>query len=108
MPNTRSQGPEVTAALYSPASGFNKSSIMRRALADARESRAWQIKFAASPNGIKSASKPQSWRLIIAIALRNAWASARRERAQQDRRPVSDARAWTLASLATDGRMMAA
>jgi hypothetical protein len=96
-----------TAALYSPATGFNKSAIMSRALASARESRAWQIKFAASPNGIKEGAKPQGWRFLMSHALKSAWTFARAERAQHDPSPTSAAHAWLLASLATDGRIAA-
>jgi hypothetical protein len=85
----------METALYSPANGFNRSAIMGRALASARESRDWQKQFATTPKGIKRDFQPQSWAFLISHALKAAWTFARAERAQ------------TMASLATDGRLAA-
>jgi hypothetical protein len=101
---TASISPRLWAA---DSTGFNRSAIMKRALASARESRAWQIKFAASPNGIRTGSKPQSWRFLMSRALKAAWTFARAERHIHSAQNYNPAFKATLASLSTDGRLAA-
>jgi hypothetical protein len=107
VPNASLTRIEANAALYSPATGFNLSAIMTRAIAAARELREWQARFAASPNGIKSGFKPQSWRFLMSHALCNAWTAARAERAQHAFKAMSDSDKQLLAALSTDCRLAA-
>jgi hypothetical protein len=99
--------PDTFAALYSPETGFSRSAIMTRAVDAARELRAWQTRFAASPKGLKEGFKPQSWASLMSHALRNAWKGAKAERAQHCYRQMPATSRLELASLSTDGRMAA-
>ena len=94
-------------ALYSPETGFNRSAIMTRAIAAARESRAFEARYAAGPAGIKAGFKPHSWRFLISQTLHFEWISARAERRPHLLALATPAyRAW-LASVSTDGRLHA-
>jgi hypothetical protein len=99
--------PVIGTALWTPATGFNLSLIMTRALAEARALRDWQARFAASPNGVRSNFKPQKWRFLIANALQNVWTAARSLRQQRAYAAMSAIDKDWLAQVSTDCRRAA-
>jgi hypothetical protein len=97
-------------SLYLLASGrYNKSEIMRRALARARGRVAREREPATEAlcRRMGYAYEPVTFRVALAAALKSEWAGARAARSFRDDAPVEVHPAY-IASCMTDGRLQVA